>query len=92
MHTYIIKSRLLLFFAFQGPSAALAHSFPALFHPPPPLPSSCYQMPSDLYFVVRTVQLLRGIAHAFDLDYSLADRWAPYAKRAVLLETGKGKR
>ena len=48
--------------------------------------NSVTKMPSDLYFVVRTVQLLRGIAHAFDLDYSLADKWAPYARRAVYRE------
>lgn len=41
------------------------------------------KMPSDLYFVVRTVQLLRGIAGAFDLDYSLASAWKPYADRVV---------
>lgn len=40
-------------------------------------------MPSDLYFVVRTVQLLRGIAAAFDLDYCLSDVWEPYARRTL---------
>ena len=37
------------------------------------------KMPSDLYFVVRTIQLMRGIAYAFNVDYSLSDSWAPYA-------------
>jgi aarF domain-containing kinase len=41
------------------------------------------KMPSDLYFVVRTVQLLRGIACAFDIDYSLSSAWAPYADRII---------
>ena len=41
------------------------------------------KLPSDLYFLVRTVQLMRGIAYAFDLDYSLADKWAPYAKEVI---------
>ena len=41
------------------------------------------KLPSDLYFLVRTVQLMRGIAFAFDLDYSLADKWAPYAKEVI---------
>jgi aarF domain-containing kinase len=41
------------------------------------------KMPQDLYFVVRTVQLLRGIASAFDLDYSLSTAWAPYAAKIV---------
>lgn len=40
-------------------------------------------LPSDLYFLVRTVQLMRGIAFAFDLDYSLAHTWAPYAKQLL---------
>jgi len=41
------------------------------------------EMPADLYFIVRTVQLFRGICFAFNLDYSLASAWAPYAKRTV---------
>lgn len=41
------------------------------------------KMPADLYFVVRTVQLLRGIAYAFDIDYSLATAWAPYAAKTL---------
>lgn len=48
-------------------------------------------MPSDLYFLVRTVQLMRGIAYAFELDYSLAAAWAPYARRAIS-RTGKSVR
>ena len=41
------------------------------------------KMPSELYFVVRTVQLLRGISSAFNLDFSLSDVWAPYASRTL---------
>jgi aarF domain-containing kinase len=41
------------------------------------------KMPSDLYFVVRTVQLLRGITFAFGLDYSLADKWSYLAQRVI---------
>eukprot|EP01041_Mallomonas_annulata_P006824 gene6824-13824_t len=41
-------------------------------------------LPTDLYFLVRTVQLIRGIAFAFELDYSLAQTWAPYARRTIL--------
>ena len=46
-------------------------------------------MPSDFYFLVRTVQLMRGIAYAFDLDYSLAQSWGPYALRAIDRMEGK---
>lgn len=41
------------------------------------------KLPSDLYFVVRTVQLLRGISSAFNLDFSVSDAWAPYAARTL---------
>lgn len=41
------------------------------------------KLPADLYFVVRTVQLLRGIAHAFEVDYSVADAWRPHARKIL---------
>lgn len=41
-------------------------------------------MPPDLFFIVRTVQLLRGLSHAFGVhDFSLADQWMPYAKKTL---------
>eukprot|EP01038_Epipyxis_sp_PR26KG_P009639 gene9639-12978_t len=40
-------------------------------------------MPSDLYFIIRTVQLMRGITFAFGLDYSLAESWGPYARKVI---------
>ena len=40
-------------------------------------------LPPDLYFLVRTVQLIRGIAFAFDVDYSLSKEWAPYARETI---------
>lgn len=43
------------------------------------------EMPPDLYFFVRTVQLMRGITFAFGMDYSLAKRWAPYARRVLAM-------
>ena len=45
--------------------------------------NSVTKMPSELYFIVRTVQLFRGICYAFDLDYSLAAAWAPFAREVV---------
>ena len=44
------------------------------------------KMPPDLYFIVRTIQLLRGITFAFDLSFSLADQWAPLANRELQRE------
>jgi aarF domain-containing kinase len=41
------------------------------------------EMPQDLYFLVRSVQLMRGISFAFGLDYSLAEKWAPFARRIM---------
>lgn len=45
--------------------------------------NSVTHMPPDLYFLVRTVQMMRGIAYAFDLNFSLADHWAPLAQRVI---------
>jgi hypothetical protein len=38
---------------------------------------------------VRSIQLIRGITFAFGLDYSLANAWAPYAKKTIDLENKK---
>ena len=39
-------------------------------------------MPSDIYFVVRSIQMLRGLTSAFDLhDFSLASIWGPLAEK-----------
>lgn len=43
--------------------------------------NSVVKMPPDLYFLIRTVQLMRGIAFGFEIDFSLAESWAPYARR-----------
>jgi len=45
--------------------------------------NSVTRMPPDLYFLVRTVQMMRGIAYAFDLNFSLADHWVPLAQRVI---------
>ena len=48
------------------------------------------KMPPDLYFLVRAVQLFRGIAFAFDLQhYSVAEKWAPHAKKIILADAAK---
>eukprot|EP01031_Cornospumella_fuschlensis_P034357 gene34357-41588_t len=46
--------------------------------------NSVLAMPSEIYFIVRAVQLMRGMCSAFRLqDFSLADKWAPRARRVL---------
>jgi len=45
--------------------------------------STVTKLPPDLYFIVRAVQLLRGICFALDLDYSLSKQLAPYARQVL---------
>ncbi len=44
-------------------------------------------MPPEIYFLVRSVQMMRGLTSAFQLDFSLAKEWGPlaskYARRKV---------
>jgi len=42
--------------------------------------------PSDLSYVLRSIQLLRGMATHMNVDYSLAHHWSPLARE--LLENG----
>jgi len=49
--------------------------------------NSVTSLPPDIYFVMRTVQLMRGITFAFNIDYSLAQAWSPYARR-LLVDAG----
>lgn len=37
-------------------------------------------MPSDLYFLIRTIQIFRGICAGFEIDYSLAGAWSKHAR------------
>jgi predicted unusual protein kinase regulating ubiquinone biosynthesis (AarF/ABC1/UbiB family) len=45
--------------------------------------NSVTKLPPDIYFVLRTVQMFRGICFGLNLDYSLAEAWKPYAERAI---------
>jgi hypothetical protein len=40
-------------------------------------------MPSDLYFLIRTIQIFRGICAGFEIDYSLANAWSKHAKNIL---------
>jgi len=50
-----------------------------------PIKSSAIEtFPKDLFFVLRTTQLLRGLANGMDIDdFSCVDQWVPYAKTAL---------
>ena len=43
--------------------------------------------PSDLFFVLRVVQLLRGMAAGMDVEFSSAQQWLPWAQETIALET-----
>lgn len=44
-------------------------------------------IPPDLFFVVRTVQILRGLTYSLGIsDFSLAEKWEPFARKALLEE------
>ena len=45
--------------------------------------NSVMKLPPDLYFLVRTVQLMRGISYGFEVDYSLADAWSPLVNKVL---------
>ncbi|RYG65595.1 AarF/ABC1/UbiB kinase family protein [archaeon] len=46
--------------------------------------NSVLSMPTEIYFIVRAVQLMRGMCSAFKLqDYSLADKWVVHARRVL---------
>jgi len=37
------------------------------------------QIPADMYFVLRAVQMFRGMSSKVGVDFSLADAWSPFA-------------
>lgn len=40
--------------------------------------------PADFFFVLRVVQLIRGLKQGMDVkDFSSAEQWKPYAEQAV---------
>eukprot|EP00959_Pyramimonas_sp_CCMP1952_P177111 3702107-Pyramimonas_sp.AAC.1 len=42
------------------------------------------EFPRDFFFVLRVVQLLRGLAHGMGIDdFSCAQQWKPYARDAL---------
>eukprot|EP00243_Klebsormidium_subtile_P010137 TRINITY_DN5332_c0_g2_i1.p1 TRINITY_DN5332_c0_g2~~TRINITY_DN5332_c0_g2_i1.p1 ORF type:complete len:140 (-),score=29.51 TRINITY_DN5332_c0_g2_i1:313-687(-) len=46
------------------------------------------EFPKDLFFVLRTVQLLRGLTMGMGIDWSVAEAWKPLAEEA-LAEVGE---
>jgi len=42
------------------------------------------KFPKDLFFVLRTTQLLRGLSNGMGIDdFNAADQWVPFARRAL---------
>ena len=39
--------------------------------------------PGDIFFVLRVMQLLRGLAGAMGVEHSTARQWAPLARAAL---------
>ena len=39
--------------------------------------------PPDVFFVLRVMQLLRGLAGGLGVEFSAAEQWLPYAKKAL---------
>ncbi|CEM06643.1 unnamed protein product [Vitrella brassicaformis CCMP3155] len=46
--------------------------------------------PQDLFFVLRSCQLLRGLSTGLSIDLALCDRWAPHAKRFLREQKRQG--
>lgn len=45
---------------------------------------SIERFPPDVFFVLRVVQMLRGLAGGMQVsDFSVVEQWAPYARAAV---------
>ncbi|CAM9142122.1 unnamed protein product, partial [Heterosigma akashiwo] len=41
------------------------------------------QIPEDIYFVLRAIQMFRGLSTKVGVRFSLAEAWAPYAREVV---------
>lgn len=49
------------------------------------------ELPKELFFLLRTMQIMRGICAATgNADFSLAKSWAPVARTAVKLNSDRG--
>ncbi|KAK9908263.1 hypothetical protein WJX75_005060 [Coccomyxa subellipsoidea] len=54
------------------------------FSPDSPIKSlGISHFPPDVFFVLRVMQLLRGLAGGLGVDFSAAKQWAPLARRAL---------
>eukprot|EP00899_Mesostigma_viride_P026165 jgi/Mesvir1/6733/Mv04438-RA.1 len=57
--------------AFGGGEASLKHN-------------AVKKFPSDMFFVLRACQLLRGISHGMRLEWAVIDTWRPIAEQTLL--------
>jgi aarF domain-containing kinase len=45
--------------------------------------NSVIEYPQDMYFVLRAILMFRGMARSLKLDFSIADEWAPFARKLL---------
>lgn len=82
-HASVVKIALTVFDTMQSAESQVANPFA----PGSPIRANpVHHLPSDLFFVMRTIQILRGLVFALDKKYkglgnwSLAEQWAPFAE------------
>ena len=66
---------------------------PSPLPPSPPVPSPpppFQQFPPDMVFVVRTLQILRGLVTGMKVDFSSAQQWLPIAREVLAEEKRRG--
>jgi aarF domain-containing kinase len=54
------------------------------FDPENPLSTNTVtSFPSELFFILRSVQMLRGMSHAMGVPFSIAQAWEPHVNRVL---------
>jgi aarF domain-containing kinase len=54
------------------------------FDPENPLSTNTVtSFPSELFFILRSVQMLRGMSHAMGVPFSIAQAWEPHVSRVL---------
>ena len=53
------------------------------FSPDSPIKAAIVQFPSDTFFVLRVIQLLRGMSAGTGVEFSSTQQWLPWAEEAL---------